>query len=175
MCSEVYKNCEDASKTECDDITPFNAEYTAFDTFYHCIPDGEKCKKELKHCRDYKKGKDVEDFCQSLTAEDSTNQICILDEKGDCIPVYKTCESYNTAVAEGDRVDADCEKITPRDSTYHIISGQNKCKYDTTDHQCNTQELKCNEIVTQSDCNLVKSEIICAWEGNECKEKFRNC
>ena len=177
VCSEVYKNCEDASKTECDDITPFNVDFTAFDTLSHCIPNGEKCKKELKHCGDYKKEKDVESFCQTLPAEDSTNQICRLDEKGDCVPVYKTCESYNQAVTEENRVDIDCKKITPRDSNdFHIINGQNKCKYDTTNHLCKTQELECNEIKSQSDCNLSKSEkIICAWEGNECKEKFTKC
>ena len=117
-CEEIYKTCDlyntkETSKTKagCEKTKIYSDTTGNFDETKICEFIGTTCSARDKVCEDMTDSY----YCQYFSPKDP-NKICVY-RGNKCITQYKTCDLYDSNVAEAEKNKADCEAI----QVYSII------------------------------------------------------
>ena len=174
-CEEIYKTCDlyntkETSKTKAGcEKTKIYSDTGNFDETKICEFIGTTCSARDKVCEDMIDSYD----CRNFSPKDS-NKICVY-RGNQCITQYKTCDLYNSKVAEVDKKKEDCEAIQVYSESTNSFDNHYYCSYSGT--TCSQEERKCEDFTEESECeNFSPSDkTICVFNQNACKEQYKTC
>ena len=181
-----YEDCKGFSETECSNIKPFDAT-GGFNHKKKCAYDSE-CKSVDKNCADYEKDYDDGLVCVQLKTTDDTKKKCLYNSNNDaCSEIYKTCEIYETEVADiTKRSKEECEKITP-EYTAAEKPYKYKCVFDSAEDKktCKEEKKVCEDytgtdeaLCAELTVNIVGDELDkmeCKIVGGKCIKQYKDC
>ena len=132
-CEEIYKTCDlyntkETSKTKagCEKTKIYSDTTGNFDETKICEFIGTTCSARDKVCEDMTDSYD----CSYFSPKDS-NKICVY-RGNKCITQYKTCDLYNSKVAEVDKKKEDCEAIQVYSESTNSFDDHYYCSYSGT-------------------------------------------
>lgn len=179
-CEAHYKKCEDiTSQSECSKNLPLSSEYTGDIKYSKCFWDTDSsCKPAERKCSEYKNYEDYLQsnslYCKDLKTDSSSNNICILDSKGNCYDALGDCTAYKG------KEETECIKYKPIDTNTNLLLNNYKCAIDT-DEACVHKPKECSdykegEVSCQNLITKDSSKTYCGLDNNKkCVEKYKTC
>ena len=177
-CEAHYKSCEDVpNQSECSTNLPLKSQYSSY-KYSKCFWD-QSCKPTKRKCSEYKNYKVYLEsletdflYCSDLQPDSDSDNICILDNKGNCLSALGDCEDYN------EHDENVCKKYKPIDSNQ--LRTNYKCALDTNG-DCKQTLKECSEYKEGEDvCTSLdtkdNTKTHCVLDNNnKCVEKYRTC